>query len=144
MSEGLIGASGKGADTSGRLGLRAATAALAVAVAVLYILIATQVVFVADTSGKDSPAVPMALAGAAFLLGAVLVLLRDDRVVYLLGAVVQVAVIIGYFAVAPSRDPHYEVWGLTMKVAQLAILGLLVYLAVKTPWRRPRRRARRA
>jgi hypothetical protein len=90
---------------------------------------------VAETAGKESPFVPMAAAGVAFWVGAALVLLFDNRVVYLLGAAVQLAVVIGYFAIAPSREPSVEFWGLVMKAAQLVILALLLYLAVKAPWR---------
>ena len=143
MGERVMDATTTAAAASGRRTLRFIAAALALGVGVLYFLIATQVLFVAETAGKESPFIPMAAAGAAFVLGAALLVLLDNRIVFLLGAVVQLAVIVGYFAVAPSRDPHVEVWGLLMKAAQLAILALLAYLAVKTP-AGPRRRAARA
>jgi hypothetical protein len=106
-------------------------------VGVLYLLIALQVINVADMTGKDSPFVPMVAAAAAFWLGAVLLVLVDRWLVWLLGGAVQLAVLIGYLMVAPSRDPHYEAWGLLIKVAQVVILLLLLYLAF-TAWRRSR------
>ncbi len=44
--------------------------------------------------------------------------------------------IIGYFAIASSRDPHVEAFGLAMKAIQTVLLVLLVYLAVKAPARK--------
>ena len=113
-----------------RKAVRYGAALLAAAVGVLYLLIALQVIHVADTTGKDSPFIPMMAAAVAFWLGAVLLAVIDRRIVWLLGAAVQVVVLIGYVAVAPSRDPHVEAWGLLIKLAQVVILGLLVYLAV--------------
>jgi hypothetical protein len=107
-------------------------------VGVLYLLIALQVIHVADTTGKDSPLLPMMAAAAAFWLGAVLLVLVDRWLVRLLGGAVQLVVLIGYFVVAPIRDPSYEAWGLLIKVAQVVILGLLLYLVVTA---RPRSRA---
>jgi hypothetical protein len=69
-------------------------------------------------------------AAVAFWLGAELLVMVDRWLVWLLGAAVQLVVLIGYFAVAPSRDPHSEAWGLVIKVAQVVILGLLLYLTV--------------
>ena len=117
-----------GADRS--KSLRYGAAVLAAAVGVVYLLIALQVVHVADTAGKDSPFLPMMAAAVAFWIGAVLLVLVDRWLVWLLGAAVQLVVLVGYFAVAPSRDPHYEAWGLAIKVAEVIILGLLLYLVV--------------
>jgi len=122
-----------------RTAIRYAAALLAVAVGVLYLLIALQVIHVADTTGKDSPFIPMMAAAVAFWLGAVLLAVIDRRIVWLLGAAVQVVVLIGYVAVAPSRDPHVEAWGLLIKLAQIVILGSLVYLTVT--WSRDARRS---
>jgi hypothetical protein len=49
---------------------------------------------------------------------------------------VQLVVLVGYFAVAPSRDPHIETWGLLMKGVQVAILAILPYLAAMAPSRK--------
>jgi F0F1-type ATP synthase assembly protein I len=112
--------------------IRDAVAALAALLGIAYIMVALQVVHVSDAAGKTSPFVPMAAAGIAFFIGAAL-MLSDRRIVYVLGAAVQVVVLIGYFAVAPSRDPHYETIGLLMKVVQVVMLGLLAYLTLRAP-----------
>jgi hypothetical protein len=132
MSEGATQTNAAAAAVSRRTALRLGLAALAAAIGVAYMLVALQVVHVAETAGKDSPFLPMAAAAAAFWLGAALLLLFDRRPIYLLGAAVQVVVLIGYFVVASSRDPHYEAWGVLMKVAEVVMLVLLLYLAVKT------------
>jgi len=75
----------------------------------------------------------MAAAGIAFFVGAVLVGLADRRIVYLGGAVVQVVVLVGYFAMASVREPRYDAWGLTMKAAQAVMLCVLVLLALTAP-----------
>jgi hypothetical protein len=117
---------------SNRTFLRFTLAALATVMGVVYVLIALQAVHVSETAGKSSPFVPMAAAGVAFFIGAALLILTDRRIVYLLGTAVQVLVLVGYFAVAPSRDPHYETIGLLMKVVQAVMLGLLLFLALES------------
>jgi len=111
--------------------LRLGLAAVAVAVAVVYILIATQSIHVAETAGKGSPFVPMFGAAVAFLILAALLVLFDKLLIYLTGIALQLVVLIGYFAVAPSRDPHVEVWGIGLKIVQVLMLVVLVYLALK-------------
>ena len=74
-------------------------------------------------------------AGSAYLLGALLLLLTDRRVPWILGAILQVGVIVMYVNVAPQRTPPYEAWGITIKVLQFALLGLLAYLAIRAPQR---------
>lgn len=119
---------------SSRTAVRYALAAVTALLGVAYALIALKVVHVADvTVGETVPYVMMGAAAAAFFLGSVLLVLSDRRIVYLLGAAVQVVVLAGYFAVSPSRDPHFEAWGLTMKVVQVVVLGVLLYLALKAP-----------
>ncbi|HKI56347.1 MAG TPA: hypothetical protein VKB31_04285 [Trueperaceae bacterium] len=122
-----------------RLRIRLAAGALALANAVVYALIGAGVaVVVEDAASADvSLAVFGAMAGAAFLLGAVLLWSLDNRLVWLAGAAFQVFAIVAYFDVAPQRTPAYEPWGISLKVAQAALLVLLAYLAV-TPAKRVR------
>ncbi len=67
-------------------------------------------------------------AAVAFALGVALMLLRPGRVVWVLGAVFMVFVIVAYVVVAPRRDPSFEIWGISLKVAQAAILAALLGL----------------
>jgi hypothetical protein len=73
-----------------------------------------------------------AAAGAAFLLGAALLVAFDRRVLWILGAILQVFVVWGYFAVAPDRTPSFEAWGIALRVIQLPLFAALLYLAVRS------------
>jgi hypothetical protein len=73
-----------------------------------------------------------ASAGAAFLLGALLLVAFDRRVLWILGAILQVLVAWGYFAVAPSRTPSFEAWGIALRVIQVPLFAALLYLAVRS------------
>jgi len=64
-----------GADRS--KSLRYGAPVLAAAVGMVYLLIALQVVHVADTTGKDSPFLPMMAAAVAFWIGAAVLVLVD-------------------------------------------------------------------
>jgi hypothetical protein len=121
-------ASGEGA----RRRLRRAAAALALANAVVYGLIGTGAVRVVEPAPEGDPSLLLfgVLAGGAFLLGAVLLLSFDRRPLWWLGAAFQALAIVTYFNVAPQRVPSYEVWGLSLKVAQVVLLALLLALAV--------------
>jgi len=80
-----------------------------------------------------------ALAGSAFVLGAILLVALDHRGVWLLGAALQVVALAMYIAVSPQRDPPFEGWGILIKVLQVGILSALVYLVLRQPVRRPGR-----
>jgi hypothetical protein len=117
-----------------RLLVRYLAAALSLATAAVYFAIGFGVVTVVDKVANDAP--PMLVfggsAGTAFVLGAALLFRMDRRALWILGAVLQVGVIVMYVNVAPNRTPSYEMWGLLIKVFQAAILAALVYL-VFTP-----------
>jgi hypothetical protein len=66
-------------------------------------------------------------------LGTLLLLAFDRRVLWILGAILQVFVIYTYFNLASQRTPAYEVWGILIRIAQLMILIALVYLEVRLP-----------
>jgi hypothetical protein len=94
----------------------------------MYFLIGTHVLPVLENGGRDQTMFGI-VAGCGFALGALLLLVAKHRIVWVLGAALQVAVIMIYFKVAPDRTPHYEVWGLTLRVPQVLILGALAYLS---------------
>lgn len=101
----------------------AATAAAALA-ALLYVL--------AGTVGSIKLGFCLAMAGA-FAVVAVLVFFfsRSQRRVRDLVALFDLGAIVGYFAVAPTRDPHFELWGLAIKAIQVVLLAALGYLIVR-------------
>lgn len=120
--------------TTRRLRIRRAAMLLSLGVVVPYGLIAANVVTVidgpADQVARDqlSFALP---AAAAYLLGAGLLWRFDRRLFWVAGAILQLLVISMYLAVAPQRDPAFEVWGLSIRVLQFGLLAALTYLATR-------------
>jgi hypothetical protein len=117
--------------------VRRVAAALSGATAVVYFMIGFGVVQVVDAAPADAPDLfGFGLsAGLAFALGAILLLAFDRRVLWVLGALFQVGVIAMYVVVSAERTPPFEVWGILIRVAQVFILGSLVYLAAQPPGR---------
>jgi hypothetical protein len=74
-----------------------------------------------------------ATAGAAFLLGAVLLTTLDRPILWVMGALFQVIVAVMYVVVAQQRTPPFEVWGITLRLLQVPLFAVLVYLAVRSP-----------
>ncbi|MGZ8514752.1 MAG: hypothetical protein ACXW4H_05890, partial [Candidatus Limnocylindrales bacterium] len=118
--------------------IRYLAAAASAATALLYFGIGAGVLKVVDKATPDAPDLATfgAAAGAAFVLGAILLLALDQRGVWLLGAIFQAVVIVMYVAVSTDRTPPFEQWGTLIKVLQAAILAALTYLVVRQPVRR--------
>lgn len=110
--------------------VRVIAAFLAGLVALIYFLIGFNVVRVIEFPADQSFGL---YAGAAYLLGAALLVETDKRVYWVIGALLQVFVIYTYFSVAPERVPNYEVWGIVLRVLQVALLAALIYLSVRAP-----------
>lgn len=109
--------------------LRGLVAVLAAACAAVYFLIGFGLIYPASRNfDSDFMLVFGCSAGLAFALGFVLLLATQRRAVLVLGALFQVFVIVAYVAVAPRRDPHFEIWGISLKIAQAAILAALLGL----------------
>ncbi len=119
---------------------RYVAAGMALVAAVLYCLIALDVLHVMEVIDNAGRVIPALVAGA-FVLGTLHVLFLDKRLIHVFDGLLQVIVIVGYFVVAPNRTPSYEVWGIVIKVVQVAALGALVYLCVR-PRRAPKTSAR--
>ncbi len=117
--------------------IRYVAAAASAVTAILYFAIGIGVLKVVDGVSADAPSLLAfgAPAGAAFVLGAVLLVALDRRILWVLGAVLQVLVIVVYIAVSAQRTPPFETWGILIKVLQAAILAALVYLVLDTPAR---------
>ena len=87
------------------------------------------------------------LLSVPYLAGGVLLARLDDRRLYLLGAVVQGGVIVlfvlfgvgvfgpGVFEYEAVGRLHMEVWAAVITGAEVALLGLLAYLAATAPQR---------
>lgn len=114
--------------------VRLGAAALATAMAVIYFLIGLGVLKVVDVVDGDTSMLFFGLpAGVVFLVGAVLLVTQDRRVLWAVGLALQVFVVWGYIAVAPSRTPPYEVWGIMLRIIQVPLILALVYLALRPP-----------
>jgi hypothetical protein len=128
-------------DAGTRRRVRYSAAALAGLTAGLYVLIATSAVSVIDPAAvADARHDQLAFAtpaATAYALGAVLLLIPrfDRRIVWALGALLQVGVIFMYFSVAPDREPSFEPWGITIRIVQLLLLAALVMLVADEPER---------
>jgi hypothetical protein len=116
--------------------LRTAAAGASAAIALVYAAIALQLVTVIDGPAAQVAGDQLAFATPAaglFGLGAYLLLRYDDRRLWAVGLVLQVLVFAMYLAVAPDRQPAFELWGVLLRVLQV---GLIVPLALLTFRRR--------
>jgi len=120
---------------SRRTQVRVAGGAIAATMAGIYVLIGLGVLDAGrPTEAQRAEMLFFGLsAGAMFLLGAILLLATDRRRLWVVGAVLQVLVVLAYISVAPTRTPHYEVWGITLRLLQVPLFLALVYLAVRPP-----------
>ena len=115
-----------------RRAVRYGAAGISAVMAVIYILIGLGILDVGSANGDLSFLwVFGALAGGAFLLGAVLLVSLDRRWLWMVGTVFQVFVYVAYFNVAPQRDPTFEVWGITLRIIQVPLAVALAWLALR-------------
>jgi hypothetical protein len=122
-------------DAGRRRRVRLLAAGLAAATALVYALIGLGVVSIVDEVSGDAPdLLTFGLgAGAAYVLGACLLLAFDRRALWVLGSILQVGVIVMYVVVSSTRTPPFEVWGLAIKALQVVLLGALLYLSITPP-----------
>ena len=112
------------ATPKSRIALRYLSAALAGVIALMYALISLGVLEVLEN--RDGQVIFGALAATAYAFGMVLLLIGDRKILWALGAAFQAFVIYTYFELAGTRTPHYEIWGLLIRIPQLFLLiGLL-------------------
>lgn len=117
-----------------RTRVRVAAIALSTGIALLYGLIAAHVVTVIDgpASQVAQDQLGFALpAAVVHLLGAALLWRFDRRLLWIGGVILQALIIALYFAVAPQRDPTFEIWGITIRILQFGLLAALTYLSIR-------------
>ena len=122
-------------DPISRRSVRNFAAAVSAVTALLYALIGVGMLTVVEPGTSDEGdmlAFGLPAAGA-FLVGALLLVLFDNRLLWLLGAILQVIVLVGYVAMAGIRTPQFEAWGILIKVTQLVLLGALAFLVLRSP-----------
>ena len=114
--------------------IRYAAAAIATAMALIYFAIGLEVVQVVTDQPVGSSIFGFGMgAGLLFLATAAVIVLVDRRIVWAIGAILQVLIALMYFGVAPTRDPSFEIWGITLRVLQLPLFVALTYLALHRP-----------
>jgi hypothetical protein len=119
------------------LPLSRVAALLAAGNALLYALIAAGVLSVGRADGGELGI--LCAAGVVYLVLAAVLWFVPRPLVWLGATVMQLLVIAMYVAIAPERDPSFEVWGISLRVLQVAMIAVLVSLLV----RRVRDRGRR-
>jgi 4-amino-4-deoxy-L-arabinose transferase-like glycosyltransferase len=108
-------------------------AGLALLVALVYLAIGFELIHVVDPATSD-PGFLIGfglMAAGAYVLGAVLLEAVRRPWVWLLGALFQIGVIVMYVLVSSERTPAFEVWGVALRLPQLAILALLALLFLR-------------
>ncbi len=115
--------------------IRYGAATLAALTALVYLAIGAGIIEVVDpaTSQPGELLVFGLVAGGAFALGAVLLVIGDWRPVWLVGAGFQVFAIVMYVMVSQERTPPFEVWGVMLRIPQGLMLVALAYLFVSRP-----------
>lgn len=113
--------------------VRYAAAGLAATMAAIYYLIGLGVLDVGGGQAKDPGFLLVfgALAGSAFLLGAILLVRVDRRWLWAVGVAFQLFVYVAYVQVSAQRTPPFELWGMTLRVIQAPLLLALAYLAAR-------------
>jgi hypothetical protein len=109
--------------------LQRVAALLAAANAAIYVLIAAGVLSVGRADGGELGV--LGAAGAVYLVLGALLWFVARWWLWLGAAIMQVMIIAMYIAVAPQRDPHYELWGISLRVLQVALIATLVTLLVR-------------
>jgi hypothetical protein len=121
-----------------RRAVRYVAAALSAACAAVYFAIGFGLVYPVEPAA-DAPSLLLfgIPAGLAYAVGFALLLGVDRLGPWIMGAILQVLVIVLYVMVAEKRSPPFEAWGILLKVAQAAILASLVWLILAPGGRCP-------
>ncbi len=110
--------------------LQHAAAGIATLIAVLYGLIWAGVLPVV-TEAEPGELGILGFAGVVFLVLAALLWRLKSRVLWVGTAVVQVPMIWMYVVIGAEREPAFEIWGISIRVAQVALIGVLIALVVR-------------
>jgi hypothetical protein len=122
--------------TTSRQRARYIGAVFAAGMAAVYFLIGLGALDVGGTTdGSTDSSSFGVMAGAAFLVWAVLLVLVDWRWLWAIGVVFQMLVYVLYLGVAGMRVPPFETWGITLRIVQLPLLIAMIYLTLRAPER---------
>ncbi len=109
--------------------LHRAAATLAALNAVIYGLIFAGVLSVGRADEGELGI--LGAGGIVYLLVAAVLWFVPRPLVWAAATAMQVMVIAMYVAIAPERDPSFEVWGITLRVLQVAMIVVLLTLLVR-------------
>jgi hypothetical protein len=115
--------------------VRRGAALAAGAMAVIYYLIGLGVLSIGGSSSGEMVDLKVfgGGAGTAFLALALLFVLTDRRWVWVLALIFQIWVYVIYVAVSGSREPPFEMWGITLRILQVPVILGLIYLSLRRP-----------
>ncbi len=111
--------------------LRHTAAGISLLIAVLYGLIWSGVVDVVRDAEPGELGI-LGVAGVVFVALAALLWWSTSRLLWLGTATLQVLMIWMYIAIGAERDPAFEVWGISIRVAQVVLIGVLIALLVRS------------
>lgn len=116
-----------------RVRVRYGAAAAAASMALIYFLIGLGVLSIGGSQSGEMVDLTVfgGGAGMAFLVTAALLAFTDRRWIWALLLAFQVFVYVIYVMTSASREPPFELWGITLRILQLPVLAALVYLTVK-------------
>lgn len=110
-----------------------AASGLAAIIAVGYLLLGTGVLDLGEAESGELGI--LVAAGMVHLLLAVVLWLRPWRWLLAIVVLMQLALAGMYVAIAPERDPSFEVWGLTIR--GLSLLLVVALIVAMLPRRTP-------
>ena len=114
-----------------------AAVALAILTALSYVLMAFNVVGVGDLKMDEKPAGIIFVAAGCYLLGGLLILLRN-RGLLLFGAGINALVVLFFFNLYKDRPAViFSPGGLVSKIAQVLLEFVLIFL-IAVIWRMPK------
>ena len=116
------------AGVAARPKLQLLATGISAGIASLYALMFLGILSVEGVSGDERGIV--GLAAAVFVALTVALWWRRSRRLWVGAAGLQLVMGAMYVAIAPERDPSFEVWGLTIRGLSLVLLGALVGLLV--------------
>jgi hypothetical protein len=103
--------------------------------AAIYLLIGLGILDIGgSTSGETVDLALFGLsAGIAYVVLALLLALTDRRWLWILAALLMLWVYVIYLSTSGVREPSFEVWGITLRIVQLPLLAVLIYLSWNSP-----------
>ena len=114
--------------TAPRLALQRVATIASGAIALLYALLFLGVLGIEGASDAERGILGAAAAVFAALAG--LLWWRRSRLLWVGAAGLQLLLGWMYLAIAPERDPSFELWGITIRLLSLVLLGAVIGLLV--------------